>query len=54
MNENKQQTIVKLFENTEIRSLWDAEKEEYYFSVVDICGALSESKIPRNWIGYTK
>ena len=49
MNSNKLETITNLFENKEIRSLWDSEKEEYYFSVVDICGALSESMIPRNY-----
>lgn len=49
MNNDKLETITNLFENKEIRSLWDSEKEEYYFSVVDICGALSESKIPRNY-----
>lgn len=49
MNENKLQTITNLFENKEIRSLWDAKQEEYYFSVVDICAALSDSKIPRNY-----
>lgn len=49
MNSNKLETITNLFENKEIRSLWISEKEEYYFSVVDICGALSESKIPRNY-----
>ncbi len=49
MDDNKLETITKLFESKEIRSLWDPEKEDYYFSVVDICGALSESKIPRNY-----
>jgi len=33
---------IKLFENQKIRSAWDAEKEEWYFSVVDVCGALTE------------
>ncbi len=32
-----------------IRSIWNAEKEEYYFSVVDVIFALSDSKIPRNY-----
>ena len=31
MKENKLETISNLFENTTIRSIWDAEKEEYYF-----------------------
>lgn len=46
---NKLETISNLFEGKEIRSVWDAEKEEYFFSVVDVIGALTESKIPRNY-----
>ena len=33
---------IKLFENQPIRSVWDAEKEEWYFSVVDVVGVLTE------------
>ena len=46
---NKLETISNLFEGKEIRSMWNAEKEEYYFSVVDVISALTESKIPRNY-----
>jgi len=47
---NKQlETITNLFKNTEIRSVWDSEREDYYFSVVDVIGALTESNIPRNY-----
>ena len=49
MDNNKLETITKLFEGKEVRSIWDAEKEEYYFSVVDVIGALVENKIPRNY-----
>lgn len=49
MENNKLETISNLFEGKEIRSIWDAEKEEYYFSVVDVVGALSNSNIPRNY-----
>ena len=44
---NKLETISNLFEDKEIRSIWDSEKEEYYFSVVDIIGALTNANIPR-------
>ena len=37
---------IKLYENKEIRSVWDEEKEEWYFSVVDIVGVLTESVSP--------
>ena len=33
---------IKLYENTPIRTAWDEEKEEWYFSVVDVVGALTE------------
>jgi len=46
---NKLETISNLFEGTEIRSIWNAEKEEYFFSVVDVISALTNSKIPRNY-----
>lgn len=40
---------IKLFENNKIRSLWDAENEEWLFSVVDVVGALTESTNPRDY-----
>ena len=46
---NKLETISNLFEGKEIRSIWDSEKEEYYFSVVDVIGALTESKDPSHY-----
>ena len=46
---NKLETISNLFEENEIRSIWDSEKEEYYFSVVDVISALTDSNIPRNY-----
>ena len=47
--DNKLETISNLFEGKEIRSIWDSEKEEYYFSIVDIIGALTNANIPRNY-----
>lgn len=46
---NKLETISNLFEGNEIRSVWDADKEEYYFSVVDVIGALTDSNIPKRY-----
>lgn len=46
---NKLETISNLFEGNEIRSIWDSEKEDYYFSVIDVIGALTEANIPRNY-----
>ena len=51
---NKLETISNLFENKEIRSIWDSEKEEYYFSVVDVISALTESTNPRKYWSVLK
>ena len=40
---NKLNTIVKLFEGKEIRSIWNSEKEDYYFSVIDVISALIDN-----------
>ena len=37
---------IKIFEGNQIRSVWDNDKEEWYFSVVDVVGTLSDSKDP--------
>lgn len=37
---------IKLFEGRKIRSAWDNEKEEWYFSIIDIVGVLTDSKDP--------
>ena len=47
--DNKLATITNLFEGKEIRSVWDDEKEEYYFSVVDVVNALAEPKDARKY-----
>ena len=49
MNKSKLETISNLFEGKEIRSIWDKEKEDYYFSVVDVISALTNANIPRNY-----
>ena len=46
---NKLETISNLFDGKEIRSIWDSEKEEYYFSVVDVISVLTESKDPSHY-----
>ena len=52
--DNKLETISNLFEDKEIRSIWDSEKEEYFFSVVDVIGALTDSKEPRKYWSVLK
>lgn len=46
---NKLDTITNLFENNEIRSIWNSEIEDYYFSVVDVISALTSSERPRKY-----
>ena len=40
---------VKMFEGSQIRSVWDNQREEWYFSVVDVIGSLTESNNPRDY-----
>ena len=49
MEKNKLETITNLFEGSKIRSIWNSDKEEYYFSVIDIIGALTESNDPSHY-----
>ena len=49
MENNKLDTISNLFEGKEIRSIWDSEKEDYYFSVIDVIAALTDSKDSKDY-----
>ena len=40
---------LKTFEGSHIRSIWDEEKEEWYFSVIDVVAVLTDSKNPRDY-----
>ena len=40
---------IKSFEGKQIRSVWDNEKEEWLFCVVDVVGVLTESKNPTEY-----
>lgn len=48
MSEKKQD--VKLFEESKVRTVWDEEKEEWYFSVEDIVFALTDSNDTKQYI----
>jgi prophage antirepressor-like protein len=43
---------IKLFENKRIRTAWDEEKEEWYFSIVDVVAVLTDQPTPRNASTY--
>ena len=42
-----QETSIQLFDNAKIRVVWDDELEKYFFSVVDVVGALTEQDSAR-------
>ena len=44
-----QDNRIQLFENKRIRTAWDPEKEEWYFSIVDVCEVLSGTDNPRRY-----
>ena len=54
MRDDKLETISNLFDGKEIRSIWDYEREDYYFSVVDVIEALTNSENPRNYWNMLK
>jgi hypothetical protein len=43
------ETSIKLFEEKKVRTVWDEEKEEWYFSVVDVVEVLTDSPRPRKY-----
>ena len=43
---------IQLFEDQKIRTAWDAEKEEWYFSIVDVVAVLTEQKDSRSAAKY--
>ena len=54
MKENKLETIINLFEGKEISSVWNSDKEDYYFSVVDVVSALANPKDARKYWSVLK
>ncbi len=41
---------IQLFENQKIRAAWDAQQEEWYFSIVDVVAVLTDSRDPKQYI----
>lgn len=46
----EKENSIKVFEDKKIRSIWNEEEEEWYFSVVDIIEALTESANPTDYL----
>ncbi len=47
-------TAIKLFEEKQVRSIWDAEKEKWYISIVDVISVLTNSPNPRKYWSVLK
>ncbi|MBW7867329.1 MAG: Bro-N domain-containing protein [Brumimicrobium sp.] len=45
----KKENSIKLFEQKQVRTHWDEKEEKWYFSVVDVVGALTDSSNPRDY-----
>ena len=45
---------IKVFENRQVRTLWNAEEEEWYFSVIDVVAVLTDSVNPRKYWAVLK
>ena len=44
-----QKEAIQLFEQRKVRTIWDSDKEKWYFSIVDIVGVLTESSNPTDY-----
>lgn len=43
------QNAIKVFEEKKVRTVWDSEREEWYFSIVDVVAVLTDSKNPTTY-----
>lgn len=43
---------IQLFEEKKVRTVWDDEKEEWFFSIVDVCGVLTDQTTTRGASTY--
>jgi hypothetical protein len=48
------ETATKLFEEKQVRSVWDAEQEKWFISIVDVVAVLTESPNPRKYWSVLK
>ncbi len=46
---SEEKTQIRLFEEQKVRTIWNAEEEEWYFSVVDVVAVLTNSANPNNY-----
>ncbi len=48
------ETAIKLFNDKQIRTIWNEDQEKWYFSVVDVVGVLTDSPNPRKYWSVLK
>ena len=48
------QNAIKVFEEKKVRTVWDSEREEWYFSIVDVVAVLTDSDNPRKYWSVLK
>jgi hypothetical protein len=50
----EKETAIKIFDKKKVRTLWDADKEKWYLSIVDVIAILTESPNPRKYWSVLK
>lgn len=50
MKEEKSNNSIHFFDNRKIRTAWDNEEQEWYFSIVDVVAVLTDSADPKQYI----
>ena len=48
------QNAIKVFVEKKVRTVWDSDKEEWYFSIVDVIAVLTDSPNPRKYWSVLK
>ena len=46
------ETAIKIFESRQVRTVWNEEEEEWYFSIVDVVEALTDSVNPTDYLAF--
>jgi hypothetical protein len=48
------ETAIQIFEEKQVRTVWDADHEKWYISIVDVVGILTDSPNPRKYWSVLK
>ena len=51
---NELKVVEKVFENKQIRTIWNSDEEKFYISVVDVIEVLTDSTEPRKYWNWLK